>query len=311
MAHFLGYDGGHLHSDLQDGACAARVGWRAAHTTHAARGTRALCAGDDYLRGWDIEQLLNGPFALPSACACQQKCTCPPSSSLASAFDLPGPAPATVRRLRSFPASVPVLTSRVQAMWPVGSALYATGVAQKQAGAGTVGGPDTPPQQLQQLAHPAQQFGAWPPDALAGLLCEPQQHMLPLYSAAAAAAPPQPPAARQARGRVHKPPKVPKPPKEKGVLLAMARFARRQAPAAVVEPASSSANAAELLTSLPPPVGDAAGCIVSTAADATELQPAALLAAVDLSAPPVEGAAAHDEELFTMFLSESIMQGAS
>ena len=65
-----------------------------------------------------------------------------------------------------------------------------------------------------------------------------------------------------------------------------------------------------LLTSAPP-AADASERNASVPADESGLLPVALLAAVDLSAPPSEGDAEHDKALFSMFLSDSLMAPAS
>ena len=163
-------------------------------------------------------------------------------------------------------------------------------------GAAGLGGPDTPPQQLLLVAPPTQPLGAWLPHTMGALLSEPVQPLLSVFSPPLKAK-----AARKPRGRagMQKPPKTVK---DKGVLLAMARFASRQASAAQVLHAATD-NSTSLLASAPP-AGAAAEHIGHGGADDGGLQPAALLEAVDWSKPVAEVDAEHYKELANMFLAE-------
>ena len=158
------------------------------------------------------------------------------------------------------------------------------------------GGPDTPPQQQLLPVQPAQ-FGAWMPEAMPSVQLGPdEQAVLPSFNAKKVKK------ARKARSRASQ--KQPKPPRVKGLPLAMTRFISRPASSALVLQALGSAQPAALLAAAPP-AGDAAELVGCGDADDSGLQPAALLAAVDLSSPPSEGNAEQDQTMLSLFFSES------
>ena len=157
-----------------------------------------------------------------------------------------------------------------------------------------LGGPDTPPQQLQHAPAPNPLAGLWdfPRHSSA-----PQQQTQPTM--------PQPPAAppragRQPRSRASRQ-RAPKPKKAKGVWLAMERFAQTRRLAAAPEAVKASAdNAAELVAAVPP-AGDAAENLVRGASNDNELQPSDIVAAVDFNVPPGEGDEHVVNEMLTVF----------
>ena len=147
-----------------------------------------------------------------------------------------------------------------------------------------LGGPDTPPQQLQHAPASGPLAGMW---ELPG--CQPsmpQQQQTQPQMPLPPAAPPRagrPPRSRASRQR------APKPKKDKGVWLAMERFTQTRRTAAAPEAAHPAAdNAAELVAAVSL-AGDAVESLVIDAANDNELKPSAIVAAMDFNVPPGEG----------------------